>query len=40
MPLKMRGFGHVKQRNVEIAKACETELLSLLRSNEVPASAA
>jgi indolepyruvate ferredoxin oxidoreductase len=40
LPAKMRGFGHVKARNVESAKACETELLALLRSKEVPASAA
>jgi indolepyruvate ferredoxin oxidoreductase len=40
LPAKMRGFGHVKARNVESAKACEAELLVLLRSKEVPASAA
>jgi indolepyruvate ferredoxin oxidoreductase len=40
VPAKMRGFGHVKARNVETAKACEAELLTLLRSKEVPASAA
>ena len=26
LPAKMRGFGHVKARNVESAKACEAEL--------------
>ena len=40
LPAKMRGFGHVKARNVETAKACEAELLALLRSRESPASAA
>ncbi len=40
LPAKMRGFGHVKARNVESAKACEAELLALLRSKEAPASAA
>jgi indolepyruvate ferredoxin oxidoreductase len=40
LPAKMRGFGHVKARNVENAKACEAELLALLRSKEAPASAA
>jgi hypothetical protein len=37
---KIRGFGHIKQRNAETAKACEIELLGLLRSNDVSASAA
>jgi hypothetical protein len=36
----MRGFGHVKAHNVEAAKACEAELLNLLRRNDAPASAA
>jgi indolepyruvate ferredoxin oxidoreductase len=40
LPNKIRGFGHIKQRNVETAKACETELLGLLRSNDVSVSAA
>jgi indolepyruvate ferredoxin oxidoreductase len=40
LPAKIRGFGHVKQRNVESAKACEAELLALLRSKDAPASAA
>jgi len=40
LPNKIRGFGHIKQRNVETAKACETELLGLLRSNDASASAA
>ena len=40
LPAKMRGFGHIKARNVEGAKACEAELLALLRSKDAPASAA
>jgi indolepyruvate ferredoxin oxidoreductase len=40
LPAKMRGFGHIKTRNVESAKACEAELLALWRSKETPASAA
>ncbi len=40
VPAKIRGFGHVKARNVESAKACEAELLALLRSKETAASAA
>jgi len=40
LPAKMRGFGHVKARNVESTKACEAELLALLRSKYVAASAA
>jgi indolepyruvate ferredoxin oxidoreductase len=40
LPDKIRGFGHIKQRNVETARACEIELLGLLRSNDVSASAA
>jgi indolepyruvate ferredoxin oxidoreductase len=32
LPAKIRGFGHIKARNVESAKACEAELLALLRS--------
>ena len=40
LPAKMRGFGHIKARNVESAKACEAELLALLRSKDAPASAA
>jgi hypothetical protein len=36
----MRGFGHIKARNVESAKACEAELLALLRGKDAPASAA
>jgi hypothetical protein len=39
LPAKMRGFGHVKARNVETAKACETELLGLIRNENVAASA-
>ena len=40
LPAKMRGFGHIKARNVESAKACEAELLVLLRSKDIQASAA
>lgn len=32
LPLAMRGFGHVKERNVETAKRREAELLATLRS--------
>jgi indolepyruvate ferredoxin oxidoreductase len=40
LPAKIRGFGHVKARNAETAKACEAELLALWRRKEAPASAA
>jgi len=40
VPAKMRGFGHIKARNVKGAKACEAELLSLLSSKDAAASAA
>jgi len=40
LPAKIRGFGHVKARNVETTKTCEAELLALLRSKDAPASAA
>jgi indolepyruvate ferredoxin oxidoreductase len=40
LPAKMRGFGHIKARNVESAKACEAELLALLRGKDTQASAA
>ncbi len=40
VPAKIRGFGHIKQHNVESAKACEAELLALWRSKEAPATAA
>jgi indolepyruvate ferredoxin oxidoreductase len=40
LPAKIRGFGHIKERNVETAKACEAKLLCLLRSKDVSASAA
>jgi indolepyruvate ferredoxin oxidoreductase len=39
-PAKIRGYGHIKARNAESAKACEAELLSLLRKKVAPASAA
>jgi indolepyruvate ferredoxin oxidoreductase len=40
LPAKMRGFGHIKARNVESAKACEAELLALLHGKNTQASAA
>jgi indolepyruvate ferredoxin oxidoreductase len=40
LPAKIRGFGHIKARNVESAKACEAELLVLLRGKDTQASAA
>jgi indolepyruvate ferredoxin oxidoreductase len=40
VPAKIRGFGHIKQRNAESAKACEAELLTLWRSKDAPATAA
>jgi indolepyruvate ferredoxin oxidoreductase len=40
VPGKIRGYGHIKARNVEAAKACEAELLALLRKKASPASAA
>jgi indolepyruvate ferredoxin oxidoreductase len=40
LPSKMRGFGHIKTRNVESAKACEAELLARLRGKDAQASAA
>jgi indolepyruvate ferredoxin oxidoreductase len=40
VPAKIRGYGHIKARNAEGAKACEAELLSLLRKRDAPASAA
>jgi indolepyruvate ferredoxin oxidoreductase len=40
LPAKMRGFGYIKARNVESAKACEAELLALLRNKDGQLSAA
>jgi indolepyruvate ferredoxin oxidoreductase len=40
VPAKIRGYGHIKARNVEAAKACEAELLALLRKKDAPAWAA
>jgi indolepyruvate ferredoxin oxidoreductase len=40
LPAKIRGYGHVKVRNVEIAKACEAELMALWRSKDTAATAA
>ncbi len=39
-PAKIRGYGHIKIRNAASAKSCEAELLTLLRKNEAPSSAA
>ena len=40
VPAKIRGFGHIKLRNAEAAKACEAELLALLRNKDAAATAA
>jgi indolepyruvate ferredoxin oxidoreductase len=40
VPGKIRGYGHIKAGSVEAAKACEAELLALLRKKDAPASAA
>jgi len=40
LPAQIRGFGHVKAKNVEAAKACETELLAVWRTKDAPAAAA
>ena len=40
LPAQIRGFGHIKAKNVETAKACEVELLALWRSKDSSASAA
>jgi indolepyruvate ferredoxin oxidoreductase len=40
LPEQIRGFGHIKQCNVERVKAREAELLAMLRSAKAPASAA
>jgi indolepyruvate ferredoxin oxidoreductase len=40
LPEQIRGFGHIKQCNVEGVKAREVELLSMLRSAKASASAA
>ena len=39
LPEQIRGFGHVKKRNIEKAKAREAELLALLRRKDAAASA-
>ena len=31
LPMRMRGFGHVKEANVEAAKACEADLIATFR---------
>ena len=40
LPLKMRGFGHIKQANVEAVQARETELMDYWRNPQSQASAA
>jgi indolepyruvate ferredoxin oxidoreductase len=40
VPAKIRGYGHIKARNVEAAKTCEAGLLALLRNKNVSMSAA
>jgi indolepyruvate ferredoxin oxidoreductase len=39
VPGKIRGYGHIKARNAEAAKACGAGL-ALLRKKDAPASAA
>ncbi len=36
IPQKIRGFGHVKLRNLEAAKAEEVALLAQFRSSKAP----
>ena len=36
IPEKIRGFGHVKRRNLEIAKAAEAALLDQFRAGSAP----
>lgn len=31
LPMRMRGFGHVKEANIKAAKACEADLLAVFR---------
>jgi indolepyruvate ferredoxin oxidoreductase len=40
IPQKIRGFGHIKERNLHAAKAEEAELLARFRSTEPPLAAA
>jgi len=40
LPEQIRGFGHIKQRNTEVAKAREAELLGIWRNEDTAASAA
>jgi indolepyruvate ferredoxin oxidoreductase len=40
LPLKIRGFGHVKAKNLEAAKACEAQLLTAYREAKPQSSAA
>ena len=39
LPEQMRGFGHVKERNIEKAKAREAALLAQFRTGDVAAAA-
>jgi indolepyruvate ferredoxin oxidoreductase len=40
LPAQIRGFGHIKQRNAEKAKAREAELLDMLRGKAATVTAA
>jgi indolepyruvate ferredoxin oxidoreductase len=40
LPDQIRGFGHIKMRNIEQAKTREAELLALWRHRDAPATAA
>jgi indolepyruvate ferredoxin oxidoreductase len=40
LPEQIRGFGHIKMRNVEKAKAREADLLGMWRGGDAAASAA
>ncbi|MDA1023329.1 MAG: indolepyruvate ferredoxin oxidoreductase family protein [Proteobacteria bacterium] len=40
LPLKIRGFGHVKERNRKLAKDCEERLMADFRNGEIHADAA
>ena len=40
LPAQIRGFGHIKRRNADKAKAREAELLDMLRSRGAAATAA
>ena len=40
LPMRIRGFGHVKERNRLVAKDCETQLMADFRGTDVKADAA